>query len=390
MNGPPQLAAGTEGGPKKLANVPRAAAISVGLCLLGLVFLGLVYPVILAYTDETRLRVIHIFLADLNGDTHQDAFLLTNQMHRIVFNDGTGEFTSSWMVMTPNYPLALGDLDGNGSLEALLIHSDEDAKRLECAEMPADVIVPAQPLGNSDQVFAIRDANHDGVPEDYIAGCCGAGGTIMNNRGTIFSHERTCLEVDALSAAALGDLNGDAALDIFVVTGWWRNDQGAAPNEIWFNDGLGNFTDSGQRLGEAEGYTVALGDLNADGYLDAVVGKRRGAEIWFNDGQGNFTKDRQRFGNGTINTIFMADPDGDDDLDLFLGGATSIRIWLNDGTGRFQSGQRIQYDHLEAVSVGDVTGDGSVDVFVGGPDSYQVWQGDGNGRFKAGQSFAFR
>jgi hypothetical protein len=232
--------------------------------------------------------------------------------------------------------------------------------------------------------------NRDDVPEDYIAGCCGAGGTIMNNRGTIFSHERACLKVDALSAAALGDLNGDAALDVFVVTGWWGNDHGAAPNEIWFNDGLGNFTDSGQRLGDAVGYAVALGDLNVDGYLDAVVGNRRGTEIWFNDGLGNLTKDRQRFGNGTTHTILVADPDGDHDLDLFLGGTTSIRIWLNDGTGRFDSGQRIRYGHLEAVSVGDMTGDGLVDVFVGGPDSCRVWRGDGDGRFKAGESFAYR
>jgi len=75
--------------------------------------------------------------------------------------------------------------------------------------------------------------------------------------------------------------------------------------------------------------------------------------------------------------------DGDGDLDLFLGGYTSIRVWLNDGTGRFKSGQRINYDRYDAVSVGDVTDDGLMDLFVGGPDSYQVWRGDGDGRFSA-------
>lgn len=389
MNSPPRPAMKTEGGLKKRASVTRAAAISVGLCLLGLVLLGLAYPVMLAYTDETQLRVIYVFLADLNGDSHQDAFLLTNQMHRVLFNDGTGHFVTSQALLPQNYPLALGDLDGDGSLEAILVHSDEDTKRLGCAEIPADVLVPARPQGNPDQVFAIRDANHDGVPEDYLAGCCGSG-NIMNNRGTIFSHERACLRTDGLTAAALGDLNGDAALDIFVVTGWWASDPDAPPNEVWLNDGLGNFTDSGQRLGKAVGYAVALGDLNADGSLDAVVGNRRGAEIWFNDGAGHFTKDRQRFGLGKTHTVFIADADGDHDLDLFLGGATSLRVWFNDGTGQFDAGQRIRYGHLEAVSVGDVTGDGLVDVFVGGPDSYQVWRGDGSGRFKSGQSFAYR
>jgi hypothetical protein len=210
----------------------------------------------------------------------------------------------------------------------------------------------------------------------------------MHNYATLFSNHRPCLESENSGALALGDLNGDETLDVFLAKGWTPPTRNIA-NEVWFNDGQGNFTDSGQRLGNAESYAVALGDLNRDGFLDAVVGNRGAGEIWFNDGQGNFGLGQQHLGRG-INTIFVSDLDRDDDLDLFLGGGGSIQVWLNDGTGQFKAGQRINLDRYDAAAVGDVTADGIPDVFVGGPAAYQVWRGDGKGRFSAGRRSAYR
>ena len=46
------------------------------------------------------------------------------------------------------------------------------------------------------------------------------------------------------------------------------NDQ---PNTVWLNDGLGNFSDTGQRLGGSYSAEVVLGDVDSDGDLDAFV-----------------------------------------------------------------------------------------------------------------------
>jgi hypothetical protein len=391
MSDPSPLADGLAGssgnGINKRSNVPRLAIWLVCLCLLG-VGGWLVVPILFsAFDDGTKLRIVHVFLADLNGDDNQDAFLVTNQMHRIVFNDGPGSFTSSKELFMQNYALSLGDLNGDGRLEAILVNFGEGEMKLECADMPSDVIFPARSEDSSSQVFAIRDANRDGLPEGFIAGCCG-GGTTMLNYGTLFSHHRSCIESEHPLAAALGDLNGDGMLDVFIAEGL-TPEAHTSRTEVWFNDGRGNFTESGQWFGNSESYAVELGDLDGDGFLDAVVGKRRGAEIWFNDGHGNFSVSIQRLGRAIINTIFVTDLDSDGVLDLFLGGNTSGRIWLNDGDGHFTVGQRITYDDYDAVAVGDVTGDGVADIFVAGPDSYQVWRGHGTGRFSAGVRSAY-
>ena len=89
----------------------------------------------------------------------------------------------------------------------------------------------------------------------------------------------------------LADLNGDGALDAFVV----NNLQG---DLVWLNDGLGTFMDSGQSLGgAAPGSDVALADLNRDRRIDAfVVNNGAPDTVWFNDGAGNFTDSGQILG----------------------------------------------------------------------------------------------
>ncbi|MBT5381372.1 MAG: hypothetical protein HOL13_00855, partial [Phycisphaerae bacterium] len=85
------------------------------------------------------------------------------------------------------------------------------------------------------------------------------------------------------SSVALGDLDGDGDLDAMIVN--YNN-----PNFVWTNDGTGTFTDSGQALGAGWGDSVALGDLDGDGDLDAMVMNNGQANtVWTNDGTGTFT-----------------------------------------------------------------------------------------------------
>lgn len=101
----------------------------------------------------------------------------------------------------------------------------------------------------------------------------------------------------AAGKIALGDLDGDGDLDPFV-----SNVAPSPNNKIWLNDGLGRFLDSGQSLGDADGYGIALGDLDGDGDLDVWINNElEPNKVWFND--------HPCF-------VLCGDCDGDGDIDI--------------------------------------------------------------------------
>ena len=193
---------------------------------------------------------------------------------------------------------------------------------------------------------------------------------------------------------ALGDLDGDGDLDVFLAKG--TGGTAGVPNQVWLNDGSGSFTDSGQRLGNLDSRSIQLGDLDLDGDLDAFIANQfaEGNEVRFNDSTGIFTNSGQSLGKDTNDdsvTSAIGDVDHDGDLDALVGNNMGQidKIWLNDGSGFFgNSGEAIAGTaDTEAVALGDLDGDGDLDAligingFIGNPLGNQIWLNDGAGHF---------
>ncbi len=190
---------------------------------------------------------------------------------------------------------------------------------------------------------------------------------------------------------ALGDFDGDGDLDCFLAS--------TAADRVLLNDGLGSFSDTGQRLGQSPSQPkdVDLGDLDGDGDVDVVVTGlgSHGTQVYLNDGQGGFQDQGQVFLDGVFYAAELGDLDSDGDLDLFLANYDGAdRVYLNDGFATFNDGGQMLgnidrggvtgWSVSVDASIGDVDRDGDLDIVVSEFDGY--WYqltNDGTGNFSA-------
>jgi len=299
----------------------------------------------------------------------------------------------------------------------------------------------AQTLESSGYNFSIGDLNNDGFPDLYIStqnDPTGKSGNIWLNNGQGFFTKGQAIGIKGMTQrVAFADLNNDDNLDIFLTNDatYLANPDSAylvgCPNEVWFNDGNGNFTNSGQLLGFEPSLNAKLADVDNDGDIDAVVSNYHDAiepylnykpdevwlnngsgvfslsqtlgygiilaslsdlnhdnyidiidkdTLWFNDGNGNFTKSSKRIGTSGRHTIEPGDLDNDGDVDVFVGKwNVPAQIWLNDGSDNFNSsGQNLGNMQCENIQLIDIDSDGDLDAFTdnyGGPCKLWINQG---------------
>ncbi|HLF26949.1 MAG TPA: FG-GAP-like repeat-containing protein [Anaerolineae bacterium] len=190
---------------------------------------------------------------------------------------------------------------------------------------------------------------------------------------------------------ALGDIDGDGDLDALVA-----NYFPGEAETVWLNDGAGNFTPhpTTSSFGAGNSTGIGLGDIDGDGDLDALVANYNGqAETaWLNDGAGNFTPHptTPSFGAGDSQGVALGDVDGDGDLDALVANYSgqAETTWLNDGAGNFTphpTTPTFGGDSSTAVTLGDIDGDGDLDAVVANhfdqPET--AWLNDGAGNFAA-------
>ena len=327
-------------------------------------------------------------LAPLDNNGSLDLFLGRHLMvNRVWLNNGTGTFTDSGQSIGSSFSRrggALGDLDGDLDLDAFIPTDSSGSTNEVYFNNGAGVFTNSgQALGNYfSRAVALGDVDGD-LDLDALLGNNGGNKLWKNNGSGVFSDSGQTVGGEGTFDVALGDLDGDTDLDAFFANGSSSGD----PDEVWLNDGVGIFTDSGQNLDDNYSFSVVLFQCDGDNDLDAFVGNNTGQpnRLYLNDGNGVFSDSGQAMGVGGAISVAAADVDGDTDLDLFLANLTQPeQVFLNDGLCQFTpSGQVLGGSSAEAVGTGDIDGDGDLDAVLGTYGGIvRVLRNDGEGAFE--------
>ncbi|MBI4704810.1 MAG: VCBS repeat-containing protein [Deltaproteobacteria bacterium] len=233
--------------------------------------------------DLPGLRAAVALDVDADGDADVVAALAPAEASPapgalLLLNDGAGELADESAPRLPPQKLrasglGAGDLDGDGRVD-LLLSGDGERSQLW--------------LGDGQGAFKL--APPDAFPTEVVPGA---------------------------GAPALGDLDGDGALDVYLPA--------EGRDRVYRNDGSGRFFDlTDAMLGDSGGFGAAatVADLDLDGHADVLVARRdRPLGLFRNDGAGRLfdysaeiVPSRAQAAAG----LALGDVDADGDLDVFV------------------------------------------------------------------------
>ncbi len=302
----------------------------------------------------------------------------------ILFNNGDGTFGGhTFYPVAGTLPMgaAAGDLDGDGDLDLAITHRSPHGVHI-LLNNGDGTFAPGADHAVSSFAFEVTtgDLDGDGDLDLAVAGFTQGGGgldILLNSGdatfGPAYNYPGCSCEFPGGYFLALGDLDGDDDLD--AVLGLTGEDAVA----VFFNNGnglFGNIVSYPVGIAPPDGYGgagspmgVALGDLDGDGDLDLVVANDadRNVSVLLNDGLGSLAPQVMYEAGVYPWGLAIAPMDGDQAPDIVVAnqGSRTISLLANNGDGTFHSDVRYPAgDRPWSVGAGDLDNDGDPDLAV--------------------------
>jgi len=250
---------------------------------------------------------------------------------------------------------------------------------------------PALPVASPPHIAEIGDVDRDGNPDLVATGHDSHGVFVWLGDGTGRFGSAVGSPYPALPGGkphnhglALGDVDRDGALDVVTT------DDEAHVVAVLLGDGRGSFRPAARSpfpVGR-QPYPPALGDLDRDGCLDVVTPDVESGtlSVLRGDGRGGFAAAKGSPVRVTARPYFVAlgDLDADGVLDAVAShdDVSLVTVLLGDGRGGFRAAAGSPVDlgrRAWKAVIHDVDGDGKRDLVLGSGDGVIVRLGDGRG-----------
>ncbi|HZU87106.1 MAG TPA: VCBS repeat-containing protein, partial [Anaerolineaceae bacterium] len=360
-------------------------------------------------------------IGDMGTDGKADIVVGRNiytQNNYVFFNDGVGNFPTGAILPSPTFntlrSLALGDLNGDGLLDVVSkeINTNTSSGYLfiyfntGSGSFASPVQISTTFSTNLLARPALLDIDLDS-DLDIIFSMQGKQIVFLNDgAGNFFSGEVNCdappanafcfaRSADYITDFTVVDLENDGDLDLAAVL---SNNS----NILYINDGSANLPrSSGVQVNDIDTQpaSLALGDLNGDGWLDVVAGTENGAAI-FTNLDGSLTLNQDLASGENYQDIHLADLDNDNDLDILASLANNRLVVFFNNSGNFLSGgldcgnSNVTClgnpgDKNINAAIGDMDGDGDLDILANRSlGDRMLYLNDGSGGFGTSRTFA--